>query len=210
VNFVDISELCEEFLPAPHPKIEIARFPDILKRDTTVKHLFSAEIRKDEDLILFDDIIRGLLPEQLRAMVVRTRDLYDTQTQCKQRIRFPMRPNDPLILLKCHIQGKIYPCNAARLLLDVDGCVQPISPTDPPPNESTILRFEEIPADQAKLWAGEFLVAVVVCRSQGVDNWISIGPSFLFNVIPGEMMETTRKRMKKSFHGCHFKHVVVS
>jgi hypothetical protein len=171
--------------------------PYILKPDTTIKHLFSAEIRKDETRILFYDIIRGFLPEQLKQMVVRTCELYDTPTHCKQRIRFPMRPNDPLILLIRHIQDNVYHCDSGRLLLNVDGCVKLICPTDPLPEESDILRFEEIPPDQTQLRAGEFLIVAVVCRVQGVENYVPVGASFLFKVIPGEIMDETRKRIAK-------------
>jgi hypothetical protein len=172
--------------------------PYVLRNDTTVKVLFSADLRRGGDLVLFYDIIVGISPKQLESMVIRTCELFDSPTHCRERIRYPMRSEDPLAELVRHIQEEIWPCANARLLLSTDGCVRLISPDDPLPDETTILRFEEVPPDQSQLGPGEFLVVAMVCRaSQGVENTVPVGTSFLFKVIPGEVMEVTRGRIAR-------------
>jgi hypothetical protein len=170
--------------------------PYILKPNTTVKVLFSANIRRGEDLMLFYDIIFGIIPEHLMSMLVRTCEIFDSPTHCARRIRYPMRPGDPPIQLVRYIQDNFHPCANARLLLNIDGCVRLVIPGDPLPEESVLLRFEEVPPDQVLLMPGEFLVSVMVCRpSQGVENTVPTGVSFLFKVISGETMDITRARI---------------
>jgi hypothetical protein len=144
---------------------------------------------------LFYDVLKGVSPEQLRSMVVRTCEVYDAPCHKLKQVRYPMRITEPLQSLIQYIQNEVYPCKNARLLVDVNGLVEPINfsqPIDP----DAILRFDVVPNDQKVLRPGEFLVVMLVCRyTKNQDNAPSLGQSFMFKIVPGEVVEQTKVRI---------------
>jgi hypothetical protein len=169
-----------------------------LRADTTLKMMFVTEIKKlvaDDTLRLFYDILKGVSSDQLKTLIVRTVDIYERPCQKVKRIRHAMRLSEPLQNLIGFVQSQGFPSRPARLLTDIDGIVRMIDMTEPV-EETTLLRFDVIPPDQRKLMPGEFLVVALICRyTKNRDNATSLGKSFIFKIIPGEVVENTRKRM---------------
>jgi hypothetical protein len=176
--------------------------PYPLKPDVNLRMLFVSDFKwatEENPLKLFYDILHGIPPSQLKNYVIRTCDIFDGPLHKLKRIRYPMRVGEPLTILHRYIQTEVYPCKAARLLLDVDGCVRPLA-FDEVPDEAAILRFDPVPPNQRTLLQGEFLVAVLVCRFlKNQDTVVSLGQSFMFKVLPGETAEAAKKRI------CEFK-----
>jgi hypothetical protein len=172
--------------------------PFVLRADTTLKVMFISELKRlraDESLTLYYDILRGVLPEQLKSMVVRTCDIYESPIRRAKRIRIPMRLSEPLGNLLQLIRSEIFPAPAARLLRDDDGVVRLLD-GDEQVDERVIIRFDVVPMDQRTLAAGEFLVVALLCRwTKNQDRSASLGQSFLFRIIPGELVEATKRRI---------------
>jgi hypothetical protein len=81
------------------------------------------------------------------------------------------------------------------LLLDEDGLVRPIGNAEVV-QESALIRFDVIPPDQLVLKAGEFLVVALFCRkSKGQAMDVSLERSFIFKILPGEIAESTIRRI---------------
>jgi hypothetical protein len=79
--------------------------------------------------------------------------------------------------------------------VDKDGLVEPIKPYDQLP-DSPILRFDIVPPDQRTLSDGEFLVVALFCKqSRGPNTALSLGKSFMFKVIPSELVDDAKKRI---------------
>jgi hypothetical protein len=157
--------------------------------------MFSAEVARKEEHWLFYDVVRGYSREELKSVIIRTCDVYESPLEYRRRIRYPMRPTDSLQQLIRYIQKEILPCQTARLLLDNDGEVRLLSPNETV-EEAALLRFEPVPADQVRLKSGEFLVVALICRqAKGGVAAISTGVSFIFKVVPGEVISDTRKRI---------------
>jgi hypothetical protein len=195
----------KEIFDSKHDTIQIFRrkfdsdsneiMPYVLKADTTLKVLFSSEMRRNEDLRLFYDIVHGYQPDQLKTMTIRTCDIYESPLSCRQRIRHPMRASESLQQLIQYIQREFLPCSHGRLLVDDEGTVRPVAPSDVV-EESSLLRFEAVPPDQIRLKSGEFLIVAALCRySKGVNNSVPLGISFMFKVVPGEILRETRNRI---------------
>jgi hypothetical protein len=102
-----------------------------------------------------------------------------------------MKVGEPLIVLQHYIQTEVYPCKAARLVLDFDGCVRTLGF-----DEAAILRFNVVPPNQRTLLQGEFLVSILVCRFlKNQDTVVGLGQSFMFKVVPGETAEAAKNRI---------------
>jgi ubiquitin C-terminal hydrolase len=170
--------------------------PYALKPDVNLRMMFVSDLKRgSESPQLYYDILRGVSPEQLRSMVIRTCEIYDTPCHKHKQIRWPMKFSDPLQNLVQYIQSEVFPCASARLLLDIDGVVQPIDYTQPV-DPDAILRFDVVPNDQKLIRPGEFLIVALVCRyTKRQDSAPSLGQSFMFKVVPGEVIETTRFRI---------------
>jgi hypothetical protein len=184
--------------------------PYPLRCDVTLKTFLITDRGASESPVFFD-IIRGFSPEQLKQMVVRTCDIYDGPCHKYSRVRYPMRPSDPLQFLTQYIQREILPCPYARLLLDEDGMIRSVEIGEAVP-ESALLRFDVIPSDQVNLGSGEFLVVAVLCRCQkGMVGDVPMGRSFMFKIIPGELVEQTLKRIAQLqlFHEVLLSHVLI-
>jgi hypothetical protein len=172
---------------------EVVPYP--LKQDATLKMMLVSRIRPGLPVLLFYDILKGISGEQLKMMVVRTCDIYAEPLRRIRRIRYPMKATDPLSMLVQHIQKAICPCSKARLLLDVDGCVSPIDTGDAV-DDSAILRFDVVPPDQIRMGRSEYLVVALLCRyTKNGDSAPSLKQSFLFKIVPGEVVERTKARM---------------
>jgi hypothetical protein len=171
--------------------------PYVIKPNVNLKMMFVSDLKRTVDSPrLFYDILKGVSQEQLRSMVIRTCEVYDGPCHKTKQVRFPMKLGEPLQTLLQYIQTDVYPCKNARLLIDVDGLVQPVDFTQPV-DENAILRFELIPPDQRIMKPGEFLVVAVVCRyTKNQDAAFPLGQSFLFKVVPGEIVENTRRRIQ--------------
>jgi hypothetical protein len=170
--------------------------PYLLRADTTLRVMFVSDLKRSVDAPrLFYDILRGVSADQLKSMVIRTCEIYDAPCHKAKQIRWPMKITDPLQNLVQYIQTDVYPCKHARLLIDIEGLVHPVD-FAAAVDENAILRFDVIPADQRTIRPGEFLVVVIVCRyTKNQDNATPLGQSFMFKVIPGEMVEATRPRI---------------
>jgi ubiquitin C-terminal hydrolase len=172
--------------------------PYVLRSDTTLKMMFVTELRKlrgDDTLRLYYDIIRGVSPDQLKSMIVRTCDVYNSPLKRVKRVRFPMRLSEPIQNLLHYLQTEVFACKAARLLRDNDGLVSLLEPNDPV-DERTIIRFDVVTPEQRNLLPGEFLVVALVCRyTKNQDKATSLGKSFIFKIIPGEIVEGTKRRI---------------
>jgi hypothetical protein len=165
-----------------------------LRPDILLKHFLVSDARTG-DYRVYYDIVRGFAQEQLRHMVVRTCDVFDGPCHRLSRIRYPMRPSDPLQLLTQYIQREVYPCPHGRLLLDEDGLIRPIGIAEVV-TEAALLRFDVVPPDQVALRNGEFLVVAILCRdSKGLGGATSLGKSFMFRIIPGEPADAAAARV---------------
>jgi hypothetical protein len=170
--------------------------PYIPKPDVSLRMMFVSDLKRGgRTPRVYYDILKGVSPEQLRSMVIRTCEIYDAPCHKLKQVRWPMKLSDPLQNITQYIQAEVYPCKHARLLLDRDGIVEPIDfsrPVDP----SAVLRFDVIPNDQKVIRPGEFLVVVLVCRyTKNQDSAPSLGKSFMFKVVPGELIDITRVRI---------------
>jgi hypothetical protein len=170
--------------------------PYVVKPDVNLRMMFVSDIKRGgRTPKLYYDILKGVSPEQLRSMVIRTCEIYDTPCHRLKQVRWPMKLSDPLQNLTQYIQSEVYPCKNARLLIDHEGLVEPVDfsqPVDP----DAILRFDVFPNDQKIIRPGEFLVVALVCRyTKNQDSAPSLGQSFMFKVIPGELVEMTRIRI---------------
>jgi hypothetical protein len=106
-----------------------------------------------------------------------------------------MRLSEPLGNLLQLIRSELFPTPAARLLRDDDGVVRLLR-GDEQIDERAIIRFDAIPMDQRNLGPGEFLVVAVLCRwTKNQDRSVTLGQSFLFRIIPGEVVEVTKRRI---------------
>jgi hypothetical protein len=172
--------------------------PYPLKPDVNLRMLFVSDFKRATDespLKVFYDILRGIPPSQLKSYVIRTCDIFDGPLHKLKRIRHPMKAGEPFTILQHYIQAEVYPCKAARLLLDVEGCVRPLG-FDEAVDEAAILCFDVVPPNQRTLLQGEFLVVVLVCRFlKNQDTVVSLAQSFMFKVLPGETAEAARKRI---------------
>jgi hypothetical protein len=170
--------------------------PYVIKPDVTLRMMFVSDLKRGGDIpCLFYDILKGVSPDQLRSMVIRTCEIYDTPCHKLKQVRWPMKLTDPLQHLTQYIQTEVYPCKHARLLLDIEGIVHPVDFSHPL-DESVVLRFDVVPADQRALRPGEFLVVALMCRyTKNQDNVIPLGQSFMFKVVPGEPVEVTKGRL---------------
>jgi hypothetical protein len=86
-------------------------------------------------------------PMKLQSMVMMTCEIYDALCHKQKQVRWPMKVTDPLPSLAQYVQTEIYPWRNARLLIDVNGIVNPINysqPVDP----DVVLRFDVVPPDQ--------------------------------------------------------------
>jgi hypothetical protein len=170
--------------------------PYVVKPYVTVRMMFVSDLRRGAGTpCMYYDILRGVSPEQLRTIVVRTCEIYDGPCHKLRQVRWPMKESDPIQNLTQYIQAELFPCKSARLLIDRDGIVEPIDfsqPVDP----DAILRFDVVPNDQKIIRPGEFLVVALVCRyTKNQDSAPSLGQSFLFKVVPGEIVDATRGRI---------------
>jgi hypothetical protein len=167
-----------------------------LKSDVNLRMMFVSDLKRGAGTPkLFYDIMKGMSAEQLKLMIVRTCEVYDAPCHKLRQVRWPMKVTDPLQNLIQYIQNEIYPCKNARLLIDVDGVVEPVDFSQQIATD-VVLRFDVVPGDQRVLRPGEFLVVMVVCRyTKNQDNVIGLGKSFMFKVVPGELVEETRRRI---------------
>jgi hypothetical protein len=171
--------------------------PFQIKPNVTVKTFFISDQRIGEFRVYYD-IIRGFTPEQLKNMVIRTCDVYDQLFHRQRRVRFAMRAADPLSQFAQYLLRFFPPGQVGRLLIeDDDGVVTPVK-MDAPVPVTAILRFEVVPRDQMMLKDGEFLVTALLCRlSKGQMSAVSLGKSFLFKVVPDELVELARERIRE-------------
>jgi hypothetical protein len=172
--------------------------PYQLRPDVVLKMLFVSELKRlvqGQHLRLYYDIVQGYSPEQLKGMAIRTIDIYDGPIHQLRRLRMPTRPGDPLQHILAHIEKELHVIGSGRLLVDQDGLVRALAANEFA-EESALLRFDVIPSDQQHIKPGEFLVVASICRySKNQDNAVFSGQSFLFKVIPGEVVDETRKRI---------------
>jgi ubiquitin C-terminal hydrolase len=170
--------------------------PYVMKPDVNIRMMFVSELKRGKETPrLYYDILKGVSPEQLKSMIVRTCEIYDAPCHRLKQIRYPMKAGDPLQTLLQYIQTEVYSCKSARLLMDIEGLVQPVDFAHGVDGDA-ILRFDVVPADQRVLKPGEFLVVALVCRyTKNQDSAPSLGQSFLFKVVPGEVVETTKMRI---------------
>jgi hypothetical protein len=171
--------------------------PIAVRSDVPLKAIFTAERHGIADagrFTLFYDIIRGYPPERIADCVIRTVEIYNGPVTEVKRVRVPMEREDGMQALIGHIRANVYPCEAARLLLDVDGLVRLVSEGDVV-EEAAILRFDVIPDDQVTLGFGEYLVVISFCRFSKTGVGVPVGRSFLFKIVPSEVVDDTRKRL---------------
>jgi hypothetical protein len=170
--------------------------PYVIKGDINLRMMFVSDLKRGGNVPkLYYDILKGVSPEQLRSMIVRTCEIYDAPCHKLKQIRCPMKIGDPLQNLTQYIQADVYLCKNARLLLDIEGIVEPID-FSRPIDADAILRFDVVPNDQKIIRPGEFLVIALICRyTKRQDNAPSLKQSFLFKVVPGEVIEVTRSRI---------------
>jgi hypothetical protein len=83
----------------------------------------------------------------------------------------------------------------ARLLVDEDGLVRPITEGEILPT-TALLRFERIPTDQIDLGTDEFLVRAQFCtRSNDAADPVPLTKTFLFTILPGELANAALRRI---------------
>jgi hypothetical protein len=71
--------------------------PYVLKPDVNLRMMFVSELKRGgRTPCLYYDILRGVSPDQLRTMIVRTCDIYDTPCHKLQQVRCPMKMRDSL------------------------------------------------------------------------------------------------------------------
>ena len=172
--------------------------PYVVREGVTLKSLFVSELKrgaKVSEMKLFYDIIEGYTPEQLKAVIIRTCEIYDTPAHPTQRIRIPMKHDAPITQIGDYIREHFQNYGPARYLLDENGLVRLIQP-DESIDEHQLIRFDVIPEDQLHMAPGDLLVVIKVCRaSKHRDNVMDLKQSFLFRVVPGEIVDATCQRI---------------
>jgi hypothetical protein len=171
--------------------------PYELKPGMNIRAMLARDLRRGVVLPrLYYEIIKGISEEQLKAIVIRTCDVYDAPCHRIQQVRRAMLATAPLSDLMEYIRKNVCPSEHVRMLLEVGGTVQPLDMTGMV-DETALLRFEVVPPDQRELGANEFLVVALLSKFTKHDHTtVSLGSTFLFKVITGELVDAAIERLR--------------
>ena len=175
---------------------EVMPYP--LRDSVTLKSLFVSQLKRGvraTELKLFYDIIEGYTPEDLKSVVIRTCEVYDTPAHHATTVRVPMRETEPISALGDYIREHVRDYGEARYLVDDDGIVRFVKPNERL-DANQVIRFDVIPEDQLHMGPGEFLVVMKVGRaSKQRERIVDYKQSFFFKIIPQELADATCQRI---------------
>ncbi|OHT11309.1 hypothetical protein TRFO_19290 [Tritrichomonas foetus] len=172
--------------------------PYHLRNDITLKNLFVSEFRKVsayKSLRLFFDVIQGYTEKQLKMMVFRVIDVYDSLIHFVKRIRIPMRLDEDISCILQHVNQLNVLDGHIRVLLNINDEILKVPDQSDYFDESTVFRVEKIPQDQIYLGSNSFLLTTSVYKSNKKIDMKTPIHMFLLRIVMGENLTHIKIRL---------------